>query len=321
MKKVLILAEHKNGKLKTTSEELLGIAKGHDVAALVIGSSAEEATKTLASKGVKTVYWVKASDFDAYHPEAYKVACLQALETASAEIVLATASALGKDLVARLAAAKDATFAADCTSIELGETIRATRPYFSGKAMGTLEFEPASHYFLSLRANSCAPGVVSEAVGAVSELSVSFDFAGSPLQFVEKTAAKSDKPDLTEANIIISGGRSLKSAENFKILEELAGVFGGAVGASRAAVDEGMASHDMQVGQTGKTVNPSLYVACGISGAIQHLAGMRTSKVIVAINKDPNAPIFTKADYGIVGDLFEVVPELTKEATKLLGAA
>jgi electron transfer flavoprotein alpha subunit len=218
-----------------------------------------------------------------------------------------------------LAARFNSPIAADCTAVDLaGNTF--TRPFFSGKAIAQIELSEAETRFVSIRPNSLSPTATTSS-GSVTELAVDFDFGASALQFVSRSDAKSDRPDLTEANVIVSGGRSLKSSENFKLIFDCADAFGGAAGASRAAVDEGLVPHDMQVGQTGKTVNPSLYIACGISGAIQHLAGMRTSKVIVAINKDPNAPIFSKADYGIVGDLFEVVPLLTEEAKKLLGKA
>lgn len=319
MKKVLILAEHKKGALKKASLELLGAAKGLETSALIFGSDAEAGAKDLAAKGVQNVFWVKAAGFDNYHPEAYALALETVIKEHKPNIVLGNASSLGKDLIPKIAARFDAPLAADCTELSLQPEIVARRPFFSGKALGTIAFEAADMVCITVRPNSLVAGDAGGSAGKVQDLSVNFDFAASPIQFVEKTKAVSDKPDLTEASIIISGGRSLKSKENFKILYDCADVIGAAVGASRAAVDEGLAGHEMQVGQTGKTVNPNLYIACGISGAIQHLAGMRTSKCIVAINKDPNAPIFQKADYGVVGDLFTIVPLMTTELKKLLG--
>lgn len=321
MKKFLILAEAKSGELKKASLELLSLCQNQEVYALVFGSAAKSAAEQLATAGVQEVFHVNSSKFDFYHPEAYAQAASELIEKVQPDVVLASASSFGKDLLPKLAARFDAVLAADCTEAQFEPEIKIRRPFFSGKANAELEIVSSQKLFLSLRPNSLPAGNVKDQAGKVSNMEVNFDFASSPIQFIKRTEAKSDRPDLTEANIIVSGGRSLKSRENFKILFELADTLGGAVGASRAAVDEGLAEHDMQVGQTGKTVNPNLYIACGISGAIQHLAGMRTSKVIVAINKDPNAPIFSKADYGVVGDLFELVPLITREAKALLGNA
>jgi len=318
-KKVLILAEARGAELKKSSLELVGAAKGMDTLAVIFGSQAKKAAEDLA-KYVKEVLWVKDAQYDHYHPEAYASALSQLIDEFKPEIVLGNSSSLGKDLLPALAAHYDSTIVADCTFLDLSQ-MKFQRPFYSGKAIGEITLEPLPMVVVSLRPNSLGLPSGESGSGQVKELSPSFDFAGSAIKFIERTQAKSDRPDLTEANVIVSGGRSLKLRENFKLIFECADAFGGAAGASRAAVDEGLADHDMQVGQTGKTVNPSLYVACGISGAIQHLAGMRTSKVIVAINKDPNAPIFSKADYGIVGDLFEVVPALTAEVRKLLGKA
>lgn len=318
MKKVLIIAEHKKGNLKKSTLELLTAAQGCEAVGILFGSEAKAAADELAGKGVKEVFWVKDSKFDHYHPEAYAAACEQVMKAASPQYVLATASSLGKDLLPKLSARFDGPLAADCTHLSLNPEATAKRPFFSGKALADVSFESAPMTFVSLRPNSLPAGSLGSG-GKVTETSVNFDFSSSSIQYVSSTSGSSDRPDLTEANIIVSGGRSLKTKENFKILFDLADVLGSAVGASRAAVDEGLASHDMQVGQTGKTVNPSLYMAFGISGAIQHLAGMRTSKVIVAVNKDPNAPLFQKANYGIVGDLFVLAPLITQEAKKLLG--
>lgn len=318
MKKVLIVGEHKKGILKKATVELLSASKGLDVCGIVYGSDGEGAAKEMAAKGAQNVFWVKAAGFENYHPEAYASAAEGVIKEMKPNLVLASATSMGKDLIPVLAARFDAPVACDCTELSLQPELKVRRPFFSGKAIASIEFEAAETIFITMRPNSLMIADQSTS-GAVKELASSFNFAGSRTQFLQKTAAVSDKPDLTEASIIVSGGRSMKAKENFKLLQDCADVLGAAVGASRAAVDEGMATHDMQVGQTGKTVNPNLYIACGISGAIQHLAGMRTSKVIVAINKDAAAPIFQKADYGVVGDLFQVVPELTKEFKKILG--
>jgi electron transfer flavoprotein alpha subunit len=238
------------------------------------------------------------------------------VKDANPDVVLFGATAAGKDLAPRLAARLGTGVATDCVNFEMnGSSPVFIRPVFAGKAFNKVAFNvrPA---VATIRPNVLP---VPEAGGAAAEeVAVDSSFGDAKAKLVEVIAGKSQRLDLTEADRIVSGGRGIKAAENFKILEELADVIGASVGASRAAVDSGFAEQSMQVGQTGKVVNPSLYVACGISGAIQHLAGMRTSKVIVAVNKDSEAPIFTKADYGIVGDLFEAVPLMTREFKKLL---
>lgn len=321
MKKILIVAEHKSGQLKKASLELLGAAKGLEVQAVIFGSKAHDAAEELKKKGVSVVHWVKDSQYDAYHPQAYAKAATALIESFKPDLVLGTASSLGKDLIPVLAARFDSPLVADCTELQIQADLKIRKPLFSGKALAQVIVEKSEKVFVTVRPNSLPAGEVSSASGEIKELSPGFDFASSALKFVSRTEAVSNRPDLTEAAAIVSGGRSLKTKENFKILSDLADVLGAAVGASRAAVDEGLASHDMQVGQTGKTVNPALYLAFGISGAIQHLAGMRTSKVIVAINKDPQAPLFQKANYGIVGDLFVLAPLITEESKKLLSKA
>ncbi len=320
-KKFLILAEHKKGELKKASLELLKASEGGERTAVIFGSQGQAAAEQLTQAGCQKVMWFSNPSFDSYVPDPFtKVLELVTKET-GAQIVLGSASAMGKDLLSRLSARVDAPFAQDCISFEVGEKVTVSRPFYSGKVLGKIEFLPSATVIVSLRPNSLAATNVSGAQGELVNLTEAADLSNASIQFISKTEATSTRPDLTEANIIVSGGRSLKTKENFKIIFDLADALGGAVGASRAACDEGLTSHDMQVGQTGKTVNPSLYIASGISGAIQHLAGMRTSKVIVAINKDASAPIFSKATYGIVGDIFEVVPELTKQAKVLLSKA
>jgi len=320
-KKIFILAEHKKGALKKATQELLGVAQGQNVSALLIGSEAQPAANELVKKGVQQVFWVKDRAFDSYHPEAYATVLADLVQKEKPELLLGTASSLGKDLIPKVAARLDIPIVTDCTEFKISPELKIRRPFFSGKVLADVVFEPAPLVCITVRPNSLAAGEVSSTAGSITELTPSFDFGASPVQFVNRTQASTDRPDLTEASIIVSGGRSLKSKENFKFLFDLADVIGAAVGASRAAVDEGLASHDMQVGQTGKTVNPNLYMAFGISGAIQHLAGMRTSKVIVAINKDAAAPIFQKANYGLVGDLFVMAPLITQEFKKLLHKA
>jgi electron transfer flavoprotein alpha subunit len=213
----------------------------------------------------------------------------------------------------------DAGMASEVTNFIMeGDKFNGTRPLFAGKCFAKVELTGPKPHFVTVRPNALGMNA-NPTAGAAAVADANVDVAAIRAMIKEIVKGTSEKLDLTEANIIVSGGRAMKEPANFKILDELANVIGATVGASRAAVDSGFAPHAMQVGQTGKTVAPSLYIACGISGAIQHLAGMRTSKVIVAINTDPDAPIFTKADYGIVGDLFTIVPVLTQEFKNLLG--
>jgi electron transfer flavoprotein alpha subunit len=232
-------------------------------------------------------------------------------------VVLGSHTPTGRDLMPKIAAQLGVGLASDCTQLAFnGGKIQVRRPIYSGKATAEVEFLGAGPQMATLRAN--ALGVpkadTSKTATVVTE---SVDLGGLLTKVTDVVTGASGRPDVTEAAIVVSGGRSLKNAENFKLLEEMADVLGAAVGASRAAVDAGYRPHRDQVGQTGKVVSPALYIACGISGAIQHLAGMRTSKTIVAINQDPEAPIYQVADYGVVGDLFAIVPLLKDEFKKL----
>lgn len=318
--KVLVVAEQKDGKLKKSSTELLPVCEGQSVTAVLFGSDAKKAAEELSTLGVEEVLWVNDPHYNDYHSLAFGEAMQKIVDQVKPELILGTASSVGKDLLPIVAAKLDAPIAADCTELSIKDGLKLRRPFFSGKALADVQLPEAAIRVVSMRPNSLTPGKLGDSNAKVTEFAASYDFDQSPIEFVGRTEGKSDRPDLTEASVIISGGRSLKSRDNFKIIFDFADLVGGAVGASRAAVDEGMADHDMQVGQTGKTVNPNLYIACGISGAIQHLAGMRTSKIIVAINKDQNAPIFGKANYGIVGDLFEIVPLMTEAYRKLKAA-
>jgi electron transfer flavoprotein alpha subunit len=225
---------------------------------------------------------------------------------------------MGRDLFPRLAARFDAGIATDLIEIKAhGDFISGLKPMYSGKVFAELALQNTELQFVTLRPNVFKGETSGDGAANVSKLEVAAPAA--ILQTLEIRKGKSEKADLTEATMIVSGGRALGSADAFKILHETADVIGATVGASRAAVDAGYAGHDMQVGQTGKTVNPNLYIAAGISGSIQHMAGMRSSKVIVAINTDPEAPIFKIANYGIVGDLFQVMPAMTKALKELKG--
>jgi electron transfer flavoprotein alpha subunit len=231
--------------------------------------------------------------------------------------VLFPASSLGRDLAARVAARLGVGLASDCTALSAaGGRLVASRPIFAGKAIQKIAF-PASPALASLRPKAFAPVTGAGKAGTVEALAFAWDESAPRAKVAGMAGAKSGKVDLTEAEIIVSGGRGMKGPEHFNLVEQLADALGGSVGASRAVVDAGWRPHGEQVGQTGKTVSPKLYVAIGISGAIQHLAGMTSSRCIVAINKDPDAPIFKVADYGIVGDAFEVVPALTDAIRQL----
>jgi electron transfer flavoprotein alpha subunit len=320
MANVLIFAEVKDSAPKKASLELLSKGKelaaglGGTISVLVVGAGVGGIAEKLAPYGATKVY--VADGVDKYSTEGFTTLAAKVVAQESPALVLFSASSLGKDVGPRLAARIEGGFAADCVDISVvGGKVNIKRPVLAGKAFTNLVFNCPTAV-VSLRPNSFP--VAEPVAGSAETVALAADFGDVKAKVVEMIASQSTKPDLTEADRIVSGGRAMKNAENFKILDTLADIIGATVGASRAAVDSGYAPATIQVGQTGKTVNPSLYIACGISGAIQHLAGMRTSKVIVAINKDPEAPIFQKADYGIVADLFEAVPKMSEEFKKLL---
>jgi electron transfer flavoprotein alpha subunit len=318
---ILVFCELKDGAIRKPSLEALSEARrladpaGLQVGALFVGPACAGA-EAAAQYGADVVVKVEAPSLAAYSSDGYAQAIADAVKAKGGTALLGAATSLGKDVLPRAAARLEAGYAADVTGLGLeAGKLTCKRPIYAGKAFAATTFQSAVQV-ASTRPNVFAVAPVAKA-GAVESLAAP---TGGFLAVVKEILAKgSGKPDLTEADVIVAGGRGLKEGANFKLLEELADALGGVVGASRAAVDAGWGlPHSMQVGQTGKVVNPTLYIACGISGAIQHLAGMSGSKVIVAINKDPEAPIFKLATYGIVGDLFEVVPELTK-AAKALG--
>ena len=319
MANVLIYSELNKGNVKPVTLEILGRLSGQNTEVVIIGDVSDEQVKILGEHGANKVHKLNGEKLDKYSPEGYSNALYNFISSGSYDYVLAGATSAGKDFLPRLATKFDAGIASDCTNfIFEGESFHGTRPLFAGKCLAKVELQGPKPHFATIRPNALGlPDSIT--AGSGESVNVSADAGDIKAMIKEIVASASEKVDLTEANIIISGGRAMKNPENFAILDECAAVIGATVGASRAAVDSGFAPPSMQVGQTGKTVSPTLYIACGISGAIQHLAGMRTSKVIVAINTDPDAPIFTKADYGIVGDLYKIVPLLTEEFKKILG--
>jgi electron transfer flavoprotein alpha subunit len=323
---ILVFGEVRGGSLKAITREVVSAARalseagGGPVSLGLIGEGADQALAEARVLPVAKVFVAKHPLLSSYSSQAYASALQAVIDASGAGVVLFGATTMGRDLSARAAARGNAALFTDCTELSLADgALRVKRPVYSGKVYAELESR-AEVKMASIRPNTYPPAAASGNADAdVVEVAVTLAEADVRGRVKELVRGADGKKDLTEAEVIVSGGRSLKSGENFSILEELAGVIGASVGASRAAVDAGYVPHAMQVGQTGKVVNPKLYIAVGISGAIQHLVGMRTSKVIVAINKDENAPIFQKADYGIVGDLFEVVPRITEEFKKLLG--
>ena len=323
---ILVFAEIRDGQFKRINAELIAAGQmlsgktGGKVHVAAIGDGIDAAVDEAKSYSVEKVFVVKSPVLEKYSAQGYTAALETIIKQCDPSIVLFGATAMGKDLSARVAARTGAALMTDCTEINLsGGALTGKRPVYSGKVYAEVASTKDTIKMASIRPNTFAPASKDGSAEVVEvAASIAQDGIGAVVREIVSTSA--GRKDVMEAEIIVSGGRSLKSGENFKMLEELADVIGASVGASRAAVDAGYARHSRQVGQTGKVVNPKLYIAVGISGAIQHLVGMRTSKVIVVINKDPNAPIFQHADYGIVGDLFEIVPLLTEEFKKLLGA-
>ncbi|MDX2143191.1 MAG: FAD-binding protein [Rhodospirillaceae bacterium] len=304
----LVIAEHSQTDIRPATLCAVTAAKqiGGDIHILVAGKGCAGAAQAAAK--IAGVTKVKVADADAYaHGLAEPTANLIAAAAGEYSHILAPATTFGKNVMPRVAALLDVAQISDISAVKSADTF--IRPIYAGNALATVQSKDAKK-IITVRSSTFDKAPATGGSAAVENLAAAADPGTS--SFVGQELSKSERPELTAAKIVVSGGRGMGSGENFKIIEALADKLGAAVGASRAAVDAGYVPNDYQVGQTGKIVAPELYVAVGISGAIQHLAGMKDSKVIVAINKDPEAPIFQVADYGVVGDLFQLVPEMTK---------
>jgi len=320
-KGVLAFAEQTDGAFRKMAFEVVSLGRqladtlGEALTGVVLGSGMEGIAGDLKTYGADNIVLGDDPALADYTTDIYTNVLAEIVKDKTPKILVLGASMRGKDLAARLAARLKTGLAMDCVDIELdGDTLMATRPMFGGKVLAKMAVEGAPK-IAAIRPNVTEVRTVEKA-GDVETIAV--NVGETRTKVVEKKVEATAKVDLTEADIVVSGGRGMGGAD-FSIIEELAMELGAAVGASRSAVDEGWRPHSDQVGQTGKVVSPNLYIACGISGAIQHLAGMGSSKYIVAINKDPEAPIFKKADYGIVEDLFKAVPAITAEIRKLKG--
>jgi electron transfer flavoprotein alpha subunit len=323
-KGVWIVAEQRDGALRKVSFEIASAARkladelGDEVCAVLLGSGVEGIAPELGKYGVDKVYVADDPVFEPYTTDAYAAAVAKVVKENDPAILLLAASVQGRDLSTRLVGKLATGMATDSVEVKIVDgRLIAKRPMYAGKCFGEISVS-GSPQMASLRPN-VFPAEENAKAGAVEKFDPALSADELKTKVVDIQKDTSGKVDLTEAEAIVSGGRGMKGPEGYGIIEELAEVLGATVGASRAAVDAGWRPQSDQVGQTGKIVSPNLYIACGISGAIQHLAGMSSSKYIVAVNKDPDAPVFSKADFGIVDDLFKVVPEITKAAKQLLG--
>lgn len=323
---VLVFADQKSGKFRQVIFEMLGEGKkiaqqlGEELQAVVIGQGIEDCAGPLAEAGAEKVFLINNENLTNYTTDGYSKALAELIQQEQPSMVLMAHNAVGKDLAPVLAQKLDTGQASDVIGVEYDNGLRFKRPIYAGKAFNHVSFAAtAKPMIITVRPKAFEPAVSDPGRTASVVAFLSSVSTADIRQIIKDVVSKaSGRVELTEADIVISGGRGMKSAEGFKSLEELADVLGAAVGASRAAVDEGWIESQYQVGQTGKVVAPTLYIACGISGAIQHLAGITSSKFIVAINKDPEAEIFGIADYGIVADAFQVLPVLTEEFKKVL---
>ncbi len=315
MSKILVFAEQRERELKKVAFENLSLAKklstdlGLEVVAVIVGNDVKGLADELGKYGAAKVIVCQNDALNLYQPEGYVKILADIVESEDASIIIMGATLMGKDLAPRLTARLKGALATDCISVDAsGNDLTIVRPMYAGKVRATIRLK-ADKKILTIRPNIY---LAEENPVSAEVIEVSADPGEIKTRVIDVLTGSKDKLDVTEADIIVSGGRGLKDPDNFHLITSLAEKLGAAQGASRAAVDAGWRPYEEQVGQTGKTVSPSLYIAVGISGAIQHLAGMSSSKYIVAINKDPEAPIFKVADYGIVGDLFEVVPKMTE---------
>jgi len=307
MAKTGILIEVENSAVKESSLGVMTAAIGSEICAIVMNCNADAVKEKLAAYGAATILDIKGELSTS--PDLMAEALAAAVKEYGLDTLLGTASTVGKDIFARTAAIMDEPLVSDALNVDITQKT-AKKSHFSGKTFALLKVD-APVLLCTIRPNAIEP-VAAPAAGEIVEFDAGIADPGL-IKIIEVKKGDTGKLDLTEAPVIVTGGRAIDSADNFSMLDACAEKLGAAVGASRAAVDAGYAPHSMQVGQTGKTVSPRLYIACGVSGAVQHFAGMKTSKVIVAINKDKDAPIFAKCDYGIVGDIFDVVPKLTEK--------
>jgi len=321
MADILVVVEQQDGVLKKNTLSAVTAAKrlselaGGAVDAAVLGEGVSAVADQVAGTGVRKVLLGEGAAFARYLAVTYAQAVAGLVTANGYGAVFAPASTFGKDLMPRISGLLDAPLASDIVGLEKeGDALRVRRPMFAGNAIGIVAMSGLPLLF-TVRQTAFDPAPADGPKAAVEKVALAAEAGGTA--FLSRQETKSDRPELTEARVVISAGRGIKAQENFRMVEQLADELNAAIGASRAAVDAGWAPNDWQVGQTGKIVAPELYIALGISGAIQHLAGMKDSKVIVAINKDEEAPIFQVADYGLVGDLFKAVPELVAELKKL----
>lgn len=321
-KDVWVFAEQCNGEIAPVVYELLGKGselareRGSKVCAILLGSEVAELATKLYHYGAEKVYYINDKLLESFTDDMYARAVIQLVEKYKPEIILTGATNTGRSFFPRVATKLQTGLTADCTGLAIDKetnNLIQTRPAFGGNIMARIETPDHRPQMATVRYKVMTPlAEDSSKEGELITEKFAVDGVERLTRFINKVKGEGELANIVDANIIVSGGRGLKNGENFKILEELASVLNGAVGASRAAVDNGWVSYPHQVGQTGKTVKPTIYIACGISGAIQHLAGMSSADYIIAINKDPEAPIFKVADLGIVGDLFDIVPLLTK---------
>lgn len=323
---VWVIGEQREGKVNPVTVELIGEGRkladklGKELAVVIAGYGVEEEVKELLHYGVDKAYYINDSLLKDFTTDGYAISIANLIDEKKPEVVLVGATSIGRDIAPRIAGKVGTGLTADCTKLEIDETdnkLLQTRPAFGGNLMATIVCPKNRPQMSTVRPGVMAKAARTEAATGVLEVvtpALTEDMIRTRL--VEILPQEKKAVNLTDARIIVSAGRGLKKAEGFELIKELADKLGAEIGASRAAVDSGWIDHSHQIGQTGTTVRPELYIACGISGAIQHLAGMSDSKYIVAINKDPKAPIFSICDYGIVGDLYEILPEMIESLNK-----
>ncbi|MFV1951200.1 MAG: electron transfer flavoprotein subunit alpha/FixB family protein [Nitrospinota bacterium] len=326
-KGVWVIAEQKDGNIRRVTLEAVSAGRGladkvnEEMAVIIPGTGVEGLADEMFHYGADKVYLIDDPSLKEYTADGYITPLFNLINENQPSILIMGATSEGKDLTPGLSARLKTGLATDCTGLDIDGQARleAIRPVYAGKVIAKVIWPESRPRMATIRPNVMKIGTPDKGrKGEVIKVETTINPGDIRTTVKEIVKSAGTGVDLAEARIVVSGGRGMKGAENFKILEELSDVVGGAVGASRSVVDAGWRDHQFQVGQTGKTVSPDLYIACGISGAIQHLAGMSSSKYIVAINKDPEANIFKVADYGIVGDLFEIVPVLTEEFKKIL---